>query len=129
MLERAAWITTWKVAYYQGDPLVDDQTFDLHWRNLLWLEERYPHLVPPDSPTRGVGAPLAELSRKPHHDMTNESAGRPPYETPDQRLLRELLEAPGAPRGSGRCSPRCCKTPYGHAQQITTCPCHPKDTR
>jgi DNA ligase (NAD+) len=64
MVERAEYIRQWKVAYYRGDPLVDDQTFDLHWRNLLWLESRYPHLAAPDSPTQGVGAPPSTRNRK-----------------------------------------------------------------
>lgn len=48
-------IRAWKVAYYLGEPEVDDQTFDLHWHNLLHLEARYPHLADPASPTQGVG--------------------------------------------------------------------------
>jgi hypothetical protein len=31
-----------------------------------------------------------------------------------------------APVNPGPCSARCCKTPYGHAQQVRSCPCHPE---
>lgn len=53
--QRAIVIYRWKWFYYQGDPEVDDQTFDLHWRNLIYLEEKYPHWVTYDSPLESVG--------------------------------------------------------------------------
>lgn len=57
MRERAAVIYYWKWLYYKSTPAVDDQTFDLHWNNLLHLEATYPHLVDYESPTEMVGAP------------------------------------------------------------------------
>lgn len=47
----------WKRAYYYGQPTVDDQTYDLWWKNLLYMEARYPHLMDPNSPTVAVGSP------------------------------------------------------------------------
>lgn len=51
-------IRTWKVAYYESTPLVDDATFDLWWKNLTFLESKYPHLMDPASPTVGVGTDM-----------------------------------------------------------------------
>lgn len=51
-------IRDWKRSYYYGQPEVDDQQYDLWWRNLLFLEAKYPHLKDSESPTIGVGAPL-----------------------------------------------------------------------
>lgn len=58
MREIAAQIRVWKYEYYYGRASVDDATFDLWWRNLLFLEQKYPHLADPDSPTSSVGSPL-----------------------------------------------------------------------
>jgi DNA ligase (NAD+) len=41
-------------------PIVSDQEYDALVRELRALEERYPHLVTPDSPTQRVGAPALE---------------------------------------------------------------------
>jgi DNA ligase (NAD+) len=43
--------------YVQDAPTVTDAEFDKLFRELEELEERYPHLVTPDSPTLRVGAP------------------------------------------------------------------------
>ncbi len=43
--------------YVQDAPAVTDTEFDKLFRELEELEQRYPHLVTPDSPTRRVGAP------------------------------------------------------------------------
>lgn len=49
-------IWRWKKAYYNtGATIVDDATYDLWWRNLLFLESKYPHLVRENSPTNAVG--------------------------------------------------------------------------
>lgn len=53
----------WKHAYYYGRTSVDDATYDLWWRNLLFLEKRYPHLKVTNSPTDAVGAPMEEEQR------------------------------------------------------------------
>jgi len=47
--------------YYQlDDPEISDAAYDLLFTELRQLEERYPELVTPDSPTRRVGAPPLE---------------------------------------------------------------------
>ena len=43
--------------YVQDTPTIPDAEFDKLFRELEELEQRYPHLVTPDSPTRRVGAP------------------------------------------------------------------------
>lgn len=53
-------ILAWKREYYYGTASVDDATYDLWWKNLLFLEEKYPHLKDPNSPTINPGAPLPE---------------------------------------------------------------------
>lgn len=54
--------------YYQEDaPELSDAEYDALRRELVELEERYPELADPDSPTRRVGAPPAEgFATAPH---------------------------------------------------------------
>lgn len=46
--------------YSLDDPVISDAEYDRVYRRLVELEERYPGLVTPDSPTSRVGAPPAE---------------------------------------------------------------------
>lgn len=46
--------------YVLNQPLISDAEYDKLFRELLELEQRYPELVTPDSPTQRVGAPPAE---------------------------------------------------------------------
>ncbi|MEW5867576.1 MAG: NAD-dependent DNA ligase LigA, partial [Bacillota bacterium] len=46
--------------YVLDDPLISDAEFDALMRELATLEERYPELVTPDSPTQRVGGAPAE---------------------------------------------------------------------
>ncbi len=39
------------------DPVIDDATYDLMLRRLVEIEDQYPELSTPDSPTRRIGAP------------------------------------------------------------------------
>ncbi|QAU52555.1 DNA ligase [Corynebacterium pelargi] len=48
--------------YYNGTPELSDQAFDELFSSLQRLEEQYPELRTPDSPTREVGAPVSEQS-------------------------------------------------------------------
>jgi len=41
-------------------PEISDEEFDRLMRRLVELEEKYPHLITPDSPTQRVGAPPLE---------------------------------------------------------------------
>ena len=54
--------------YYVLDrPLISDAEYDRLFRELQRLEERYPQLVTPDSPTQRVGAsPLSEFAQVTH---------------------------------------------------------------
>jgi DNA ligase (NAD+) len=42
------------------DPAITDAQYDALMRELIALEERYPKLRTPDSPTQRVGAPASE---------------------------------------------------------------------
>ena len=54
-------IRLWKDRYYNADgSAVDDQIYDLWWKNLLFLESKYPDTVADDSPTHNPGAPVAK---------------------------------------------------------------------
>ena len=46
--------------YVLDDPLISDEEYDRKMRELIEIEERFPELVTPDSPTRRVGAPPGE---------------------------------------------------------------------
>ncbi len=53
--------------YVLDDPVISDEEYDLLMRELQELEERFPELVSPDSPTQRVGAPPAEAFRPVQH--------------------------------------------------------------
>ncbi|MGH7560687.1 MAG: NAD-dependent DNA ligase LigA [Gemmatimonadales bacterium] len=54
--------------YYQEDaPEISDAEYDRIFRELVTLEEQYPSLASPDSPTRRLGAPPAAGFSKHHH--------------------------------------------------------------
>jgi len=49
------------------DPVIDDAAYDLMLRRLVEIEDQYPEMSTPDSPTRRVGAPpLKEFKTAPH---------------------------------------------------------------
>ncbi|RUM39997.1 MAG: DNA ligase (NAD(+)) LigA, partial [Desulfobulbus sp.] len=53
--------------YVLDDPVIADVDYDRLFRRLLELEERYPELVTPDSPTRRVGGkPLPRFEEVRH---------------------------------------------------------------
>jgi DNA ligase (NAD+) len=53
--------------YVLDDPVISDQEFDLLMRELKTLEENYPDLVTPDSPTQRLGNQIAERFIKTDH--------------------------------------------------------------
>lgn len=61
-------IEAYNYHYYALDePLVSDAVYDCVFRELQQLEQHYPQLVTPESPTQRVGAaPLADFSRITH---------------------------------------------------------------
>jgi DNA ligase (NAD+) len=57
-------------AYYVlDDPIVSDSVYDRLYRELQELEERYPELISPDSPTRRVGDKLSERFVSVRHNI------------------------------------------------------------
>ncbi|MFA7455685.1 MAG: NAD-dependent DNA ligase LigA, partial [Desulfobulbaceae bacterium] len=53
--------------YVLDDPVISDAEYDLLFRELLELEQRYPHLVTPDSPSLRVGGePLSAFAEVAH---------------------------------------------------------------
>jgi DNA ligase (NAD+) len=56
-----------RLYYVQDSPTLSDAEYDLLFRELVSLEERFPHLVTPHSPTQRVGgAPLARFAAITH---------------------------------------------------------------
>lgn len=53
--------------YVLDDPVVSDEEYDAMMRGLMRIEEEYPELVTPDSPTRRVGAPPGEAFQPVRH--------------------------------------------------------------
>nr|MBA3770562.1 NAD-dependent DNA ligase LigA [Blastocatellia bacterium] len=53
--------------YEEAAPTISDREYDRLYRELIDLEERFPQLITPDSPTRRVaGAPLKAFSQIAH---------------------------------------------------------------
>ena len=67
------------------DPEVSDAEYDDLMKELLALEERFPELVTPDSPTQRVGGTPADLFAPVEH--------RTPMLSLDNAFSREELEA------------------------------------
>lgn len=61
-------LNQWAHAYYVLDaPLVPDSEYDKHYRELTALEEKFPDIQLPDSPSKRVGgAPLAHFEQVTH---------------------------------------------------------------
>lgn len=62
--------------YVQDAPVIPDADYDALFRTLQQLEQQYPHLITPDSPTQRVGSPplkaFAQLSHQtPMLSLTN----------------------------------------------------------
>ncbi len=53
--------------YNQDNPSVDDYTYDMLMRQLRTLEEEYPDLITPDSPTQQVGGQASSAFQKVNH--------------------------------------------------------------
>ncbi len=53
--------------YVLDDPVIADGEYDAMMRELLGIEETYPQLITPDSPTRRVGAPPGEAFEPVRH--------------------------------------------------------------
>jgi DNA ligase (NAD+) len=83
--------------YYVLDaPVIPDAEFDKLFRELQQLEERYPELVTPDSPTQRVGGtPLAEFAQVTHRTpmLSLNNAFEDEDVTAFDRRVREGLNA------------------------------------
>ena len=55
--------------YVLNQPIISDAEYDRLFRELQELEQKYPQLVTPDSPTQRVGAPPAEEFRPVRHAL------------------------------------------------------------
>jgi len=53
--------------YILNDPVINDHEFDRYYRELLELEEKYPTLKTPDSPTQRAGTPPSEAFTRLEH--------------------------------------------------------------
>jgi DNA ligase (NAD+) len=51
-----------------NQPVISDEEYDELMRELIKLEERYPELITPDSPTQRIGAPVDELKSVEHRE-------------------------------------------------------------
>jgi DNA ligase (NAD+) len=50
--------------YIKDNPVISDADYDNLMRSLEKLEEKYPELVTPDSPTQRIGSPLEGVLRQ-----------------------------------------------------------------
>ena len=53
--------------YILNDPVISDHEYDNYYRELLELEEKYPALKTPDSPTQRAGTPPSEAFARLEH--------------------------------------------------------------
>lgn len=80
--------------YVKAKPEISDAAYDRLFRELTELEQAYPELVTPDSPTQRVGAPPLESLKKVRHEQAMLSLDSIIDQTDvlafDQRMKREL---------------------------------------
>ncbi len=58
-------LNQWRTEYYDNDaPNVEDDVYDTNYARLVALEQAFPELVTPDSPTQLVGGRLRPVSRR-----------------------------------------------------------------
>ncbi|WP_391591795.1 NAD(+)-dependent DNA ligase LigA [[Mycoplasma] cavipharyngis] len=62
-------INLWNDAYYQGQPLVDDEFYDAQLRQLIAWEKQYPELIANDSPSQQVGTVIKNVFLKKNHQV------------------------------------------------------------
>ena len=91
--------------YYQDDaPEISDADYDILRRELVALEESYPSLVTPDSPTQSVGAAPSEgFETAPHRSpmlSLDNAMNADEMRAFDARISRMLLQDAEGPGGS-----------------------------
>jgi DNA ligase (NAD+) len=90
-----------RLYHESGKPEIDDRSYDLLYRELELLEERFPALIRPDSPTQRVGGePVEALKPFPHRvpmlSLAN-AFGREELDEFEARIRRILADdAPAA---------------------------------
>ena len=95
--------------YVKNDPVVSDEEYDELKQELEGIEETYPDLVTPDSPTRRVGSePLEELGTMEHETpmlslqaVQKEEAFRRFYDTCRKELGKERVSLVAEPKYDG----------------------------
>ena len=69
-------ITQWGKEYYEQDnPTVEDYVYDRQYQRLVQLEQRFPELQSPDSPTQRVGGEAESQLTKVRHEIPMLSMG------------------------------------------------------
>ena len=69
-------LTQWGKEYYEQDqPSVEDYVYDRAYQRLVQIENRFPQLVTPDSPTQRVGGQAAGQLAKVNHEIPMLSMG------------------------------------------------------
>lgn len=69
-------LSQWGKEYYEQDqPTVEDYVYDREYQRLVQLEQRFPELVTPDSPTQRVGGNTESQLTKVQHDIPMLSMG------------------------------------------------------
>lgn len=84
--------------YILDEPVVSDAQYDALVKELMALEEKYPHLISEDSPTQRVGAPVGDLFRPVEHlrplFSLDNAESREDLEAWEARMERQLGEPP-----------------------------------
>ena len=86
--------------YIKNDPEISDQSYDRLFHRLQELEEAFPDLQSPDSPTRRVGAPPVDELRKVEHRRPLLSLDSGEEKSKMQEFLRRLKDNTGQERPS-----------------------------
>lgn len=80
----------WDTAYYSGTPVVTDQVYDAHYRQLLALEEDHPELRTEDSPSVKLTPTEAKGFEKYLHEVPMLSIKT--VVKPDEATVAEFIE-------------------------------------
>ena len=79
-------ITQWGKEYYEQDnPTVEDYVYDRQYQRLVQIEQRFPELQTPDSPTQRVGGEAESQLTKVRHEIPMLSMG-------DVFFIEELMD-------------------------------------
>jgi DNA ligase (NAD+) len=82
--------------YVQDSPEITDAEYDRLFDELVTLEEKYPSLVTPDSPTQRVGAPPLDEFKTVRHSLPMLSLSKVTSEAEFMDFHRRVLELSGS---------------------------------